>query len=175
MADPPGIIRACKCGCGLVVPTSLNKGVRKLFYNPQHAHRYHSRLYNRRHVSKTGQYARTDDSGNIIQFERNRPLSAIAAENYYKAHIERGNKAATMCPLATQETDYTCPAQYHEDFWSKDKKCLIYATLVDDMREQRALEGLTYAYERQWTTGDGRWKPDSPESDPWSVEEEAIS
>ena len=114
-------------------------------------------------MSKRG-YAVTDAAGNPIRFYRARPKNSIAAEKHYLAHCEqvRPEQGDPMCHLASEETDWRCPTFYNMDFQSEGRRCLVYATLIDDWKELRAKEGYSYGYTRQWTTSDGEWIRDIP-------------
>ena len=150
--DPPGTFRLCKNDlCSNIVSSSKVKNVKKLFCTPICARRYHTRAWSKRSRSASGQWLETKGAGEQIQFYRVRPRSGALAEAHYKAHLQPG-----MCPNATEETNRRCPAYAYQDFYSREKRCLIYATLVDDMKEKWA-EERGERYIRQFTTFEGCW------------------
>lgn len=151
--DPPGTKRMCKKeNCANIVPRSKNPGKKRLFCAARCAHAHASLMYNRRKSGVTGNYLQLDDqTREQLQFFRVKPAVEKIATALYKAHLERG-----MCPNATQDTHDRCPAHMYKDNYSEKRLCLIYATLVDDMKEIWA-RGWQEVYPRQYTTNDGRW------------------
>ena len=128
--DPPGSLRLCKNDlCPNIVPPSKVNNVQKLFCNPICARRFHTRAWAKRNRSASGQWLETKEEfgkSKQVQFYRIRPKTAELAVARYKAHLQRG-----MCPNATDETNNKCPAYAYQDFYSKDRHCLAYATIVD--------------------------------------------
>ena len=143
--------RMCKLqACHQMVTPSKNPGVKKLFCSERCSTRYHSNLYRIRSRSKTGQYLERTEKRNI-RFHRMKPNTAKQADLRYRGHLDVGN-----CPNAGELDGGICPSKAREDWFSKKKLCLIYATLVDDMKELWALDD-DRNYAREWTTHDGRW------------------
>ena len=153
--------------CGNIVGPSKNKGINKVFCNRRCAQRFYSRAYDRRKRGTTGQYLERDPRNQRpTRFERQKPLSQKMAEFRYNRHKEEGK-----CPNASPDTSNRCPGIL--DPYSKDKvlRCLIYAVLVDDMKERWDKE-----YHRQCTTHDGRWIDESEfAGDPHVDMEEGVS
>lgn len=151
----PGVSRLCKNDrCTNLVTPSANPGVEKLFCERACGRNYHARMYDRRTKFK-GEWLveRHKDSGEEIHFNRTKPNSLSMAERRYQSHI----RAKGVCPNATQQSGGVCPSHALEDYYSKNKYCLIYATLVDDLYEHFAKKrGELYA--RRWTDEDGHWR-----------------
>jgi len=137
--------------CTKLVPESLNPGVERKFCCRPCAMRYHQRLYGARQRDLVMGRLEVNATGKQLRFNRTRPRDYKAALARYRAHLEAGN-----CPNATEETRKRCPSHMLEDPYSSRRWCLIYAVLVDDMKEQFARERGEIYY-RQWTTGDGHW------------------
>jgi len=149
--DHPEDYRLCKHPpCSEIVPPSKNPGVKRLFCSPAHTAAYHTKAWRLRNRTRSGQFLSVED-GYQKQFHRTKPLNSEQAILRYRGHLEY-NK----CPNATMETSYKCPSHVLQDYYNEKKTCLIYATLVDDMKEQLSLE-QEMQYVRKNTTNDGRW------------------
>ncbi len=153
--------------CANIVGPSKNKGIRKVFCKRRCAQRFYSRAYDRRKRGTTGQYLERDPRNQRpTRFDRQKPLSQEMAEFRYEKHKTEGK-----CPNASPDTSNRCPGVL--DPYSKNKilRCLIYAVLVDDMKERWDKE-----YLRQYTTHDGRWIDESEfAGDPHVSMEEGMS
>ncbi len=160
----PGTFRLCKsdlcdctedngCGSNVVVP-SKNPGKLKIFCCIPCGRKYHARAYNKRHRKGKKWAIEQDNKGEQYRLLRVRPRNVDAGNANYKAHLERN-----MCPNATEATLYRCPSHMLKDYYSERKLCIVYAVLVDDMKEQWA-RTRDERYIRQYTTGDGRWLED---------------
>ena len=151
--DPPGTHRQCR-NCPSITPPNLSTGLPRIFCSNECSHRYHSKLYNKRNRTKRGWHLEVEGTYQA-QFYRKKPIREAHAELYYRSHLEKN-----MCPNGTEDTQYRCPAHMLKDPYSTKKLCLIYAVLVDDMKEIWARNaGLRYI--RQFTTNDGRWLDNS--------------
>jgi len=151
--DPEGTYRLCKRDkCSNIVPRSRNPGVPRLFCSDKCAGAYHTAAYRRRNRSKTGQYLEKESrTGAQLQFYRIKPRTFEIAEARYRGHLEQ-----KKCPNAEFKTGFRCPAHVYEDYYSEKKLCLLYAVIVDDMKEKMAHDnGRDYI--RKNTTHDGRW------------------
>ena len=161
---PPGVTQLCANDrCTNLVPPSKNPGIERIFCDPICARRYHQRLYSARNAYGVGSLERNRETGEQVQFNRRRPDTLAKAETRYHAHIQRPEPdGEPVCPNATDETRGRCPAHILGDYYSQKRLCLIYAVLVEDMKEQAAKSRGEFYY-RQWTTPDGRWKEDFTE------------
>ncbi len=159
-----GIIRLCKNDrCNKIVPPSKNVGRPKLFCERRCAMRYSSRVYSKRERAKAGgkTYVEEGPDGKALQVQRVKPKNVAVAEARYKMHIQRPENMLEAirdrpCPMGTEESGWKCPAQAFQDFYSKERLCLVYAVFVDDWKEATALTEHR-PYTRQWTTHDGYW------------------
>src|SRR3990167_42943 len=145
-----GLTLCKKEGCMRPVPLSKNSGVPRLFCSQKCAHAYHSLRYWKRNKSSTGWWVDVIGA-TAVKFNRVKPTSEAEAEFRYKSHLEKN-----MCPYGGDNARKRCPSHETKDFHSKNKLCLIYATLVDDMKETWAIRRKE-VYVRQYTTNDGRW------------------
>lgn len=147
--------RLCKNDtCVNLVPKSKNPGVERLFCCPRCNHRYHARKWAQRNYTKTG-WSLTTDGSRQVKFERVKPTTTEIAESRYNSHLEDG-----MCPNATNEFNNRCPGRINPYSKPEETRCLIYGTMVDDMKETWARARLEF-YIRQYTTNDGRWIDES--------------
>lgn len=138
--------------CDNLVSESKNPGVDKIFCERACGMRYHQRHYAARQRGQLAGTLELGEGSKQIRFNRVRPRDHEAALRRYKSHLEPG-----MCPNATDDTRERCPSHMLQDYYSERRLCLIYAVLVEDMKEQFALKRGELYY-RQWTTGDGRWQ-----------------
>jgi len=146
----PGTYRLCKNDlCDQLVEPSVNPGVQKLFCCRDCAHNYHNRLYEKR--TRGWILERHKVTGEQMHFNRTKPGRLNIAERRYKSHLNKG-----VCPNSTKETNTRCPSHVTGDYYSKNRLCLIYAVLVDDLYEELA-KSRSETYLRRWTTDDGRW------------------
>ena len=151
---PEGFTRMCKNDrCTNMVAPSKNPGVLKLFCNPRCGQRYHARLWSKRNVNSTGWALERDSQGVPERFNRVKPLNSKVAEKRYHGHLE-----INVCPNVIEGRS-RCPGRSNPSSVLTMPRCLIYATLVDDMKEQWAKERYE-VYTRQWTSNDGEWLVD---------------
>lgn len=164
--EPPGTLRKCKLpSCGKIVPPSKNIGAKKLFCSAKHGHRYHSKMNDRRNRGKGWHLEVDQELHEPVVFNRVKAPNEEQGNAAYLAHLESG-----ICPLpgitGNEESwqgrcpgrfnQYSCEHQNNCTCKDKASRCLVYATLLDDMKEHWARrEKLVYI--RQFTTNDGRW------------------
>lgn len=134
----------------MVIPRG-NPGNRKLFCCAKCGHRFHARAYNKRHRSPREWSLEQDNNGEQYRLVRLKPKDAKTGDSRYLAHLERN-----MCPNATEETLFRCPSHMMKDYYSTRRLCIVYAVLVDDMKECWAKDRQE-RYIRQYTTNDGYW------------------
>lgn len=168
--DQPGVFRLCKnelcreAGGYPAFVTPLNSGGRpRLFCNPLCANRYHQRKSAKKRRSKSSFVLEKSPSGEQKRFMRTRPTSLEIAKTRYKSHLQKG-----MCPNATEETGSRCPSHIFGDYHSEKKLCIIYAVMVDDMKEQAALL-RGERYRRMYTGYGGEWLDPSVSDDDISI------
>ena len=166
--DPPGTIRLCKnelCHCAPEEGPSLvpcdgdnnYRGPKKLYCCVKCRHRAEMRSYMQRKRGGGTHLECNTHTGEQVVFQRTKPSNSALADQRYKTHIMRTKQGyRPTCPNATLETNLRCPAHFLGDYQSEQKRCLIYAVIVDDMKEQWAKDRQEY-YIRQYTTNDGRW------------------
>ena len=142
--------------CVNVVTPSKNIGVKKVFCSRKCRKLQANRNYQRRRRTGTDWTLVQDQLGRDVRVSRAHPVSEEIAEAMYKIHIGPGSKDEHPCPSAAEESRWRCPAHMYQDYYSKERRCLIYAVLVDDWKGWMAKNRGEF-YIRQFTNLDGTW------------------
>lgn len=142
--------------CSNLVGPSKNPGKDKVFCSARCSRRYHARLAYQREAGKEGGGLVFVNALGQAQVNRRISLTAKAAEQRYKSHLD-------ACALHGGP----CPAR--SDPYGRQKRCIVAATFADDWSQLKdAEEGRPV--KRFSTTVDGRWFDDLS-----SEEREAIA
>ena len=154
---PDGTVRLCAHDyCTNVITPPKNIGLKKIYCSDRCARRQAKIRYARRRRKGAGWAITRDHLGKDIRVDRVKAASEDLAEFLYKVHIGPASVKEHPCPNGTEETGWRCPAHMFQDYYSKEKRCLIYAVLVDDWKEWMA-RNRGEIYIRQFSTSNGRW------------------
>ena len=137
-----------RVGSGYCLMPGCPKETKRKFCGYRHERAYQARRYRRRQQGMERWIEVVN--GQPVRFERKIAASVQLAKQLFSEHI-----APSVCQFKTSSGD--CPGSQNTYSDPSKLRCLIYATLADDLMLLSA-QHRGFVVDRRYTSSDGAWK-----------------